>query len=253
MDYTLHRLSHRCFEDINHDTIVKVYPLCSKYKYFLKAWLKAPVYGLFFAESKTSTKWVSKNGVLQGSVISPSLVNCVLDGLEKVVNEAMYFKKRSSSLIFFEKFRAHSLKNIKMFAKVLFLRVGADILILGKGSFITFSFILKIFMNKLKEKGLILKDTDTPILELKFGTYFDYLGFRFFYASWRKLKLEEFAFKKCNNPLQVAVRNLLVKNSNRFVITIQPKWFRNCCVKIQEVLSKSNTILPIKNLLRQYN
>jgi hypothetical protein len=47
---------HRCFDDINHDTIVKVYPLCSKYKYFLTAWLKAPVYGLFFAESKTSTK-----------------------------------------------------------------------------------------------------------------------------------------------------------------------------------------------------
>jgi hypothetical protein len=178
----------------------------------------------------------------------------VLDGLEKVVNEAICFKKRSSSLIFFEKFRVHSLRNIKMFVRVLFLRVGADILILGKGSSIVFSFILKIFMNKLKEKGLILKDTDTPIFELKFGTYFDYLGFRFFYASRKKkLKLEGFAFKKRSNSFPIAVRNLLVKNSNRFVITIQSESFRNCCVKIQKILSKSNTTLPIQDLLRRYN
>lgn len=28
---------HRCFDDINHDIILKIYPLSSKYKYFLKA------------------------------------------------------------------------------------------------------------------------------------------------------------------------------------------------------------------------
>lgn len=107
----------------------------------------------------------------------------MLDGLEKVVNESIYFKKRSHNLIFFEKFKEHSLRNIKVSEGVFFLRAGPDILILGKCSFIVFSFILKIIINKLKEKGLNLKDMDTPIFELKPGTSFNYLGFRFFYAS----------------------------------------------------------------------
>lgn len=47
---------HRCFDDINHDTILKIYPLCNKYRYFLNTWLKARVYGLFFAESKNPIK-----------------------------------------------------------------------------------------------------------------------------------------------------------------------------------------------------
>lgn len=47
---------HKCFESIAHDMIVKMYPLCAKYQYFLKAWLKAPIYGLFFEESKNASK-----------------------------------------------------------------------------------------------------------------------------------------------------------------------------------------------------
>lgn len=47
---------HNCFGSINHDLILKIYPLCSKYRYFLKAWLKAPVCGLFFKKSSNSTK-----------------------------------------------------------------------------------------------------------------------------------------------------------------------------------------------------
>ena len=47
---------HKCFDSINHDTILKIYPLCSKYRYFLKAWLKAPIYGLFFEKSQNLIK-----------------------------------------------------------------------------------------------------------------------------------------------------------------------------------------------------
>jgi hypothetical protein len=47
---------HNCFDSINHDLILKMYPLCSKYRYFLKAWLKAPIRGLFFKKSLNSTK-----------------------------------------------------------------------------------------------------------------------------------------------------------------------------------------------------
>lgn len=47
---------HNCFDSIDHDMILKKYPLCSKYRYFLKAWLKAPIYGLFFKKSPNLTK-----------------------------------------------------------------------------------------------------------------------------------------------------------------------------------------------------
>lgn len=47
---------HNCFDSINHDMILKIYPLCSKYRYFLKAWLKAPIYGLLFKQSQNLIK-----------------------------------------------------------------------------------------------------------------------------------------------------------------------------------------------------
>lgn len=47
---------HNCLDSINHDMVLQIYPLCSKYRYFLKAWLKAPIYGLFFKESQNLIK-----------------------------------------------------------------------------------------------------------------------------------------------------------------------------------------------------
>jgi retron-type reverse transcriptase len=47
---------HKCLDSIDHNMIIKVYPLCDKYRYFLKAWLKAPIFGLFFEESTHLTK-----------------------------------------------------------------------------------------------------------------------------------------------------------------------------------------------------
>lgn len=47
---------HNCFDNINHDTIIQMYPLCSKYRYLLKAWLKAPIYGLFFKKARNLIK-----------------------------------------------------------------------------------------------------------------------------------------------------------------------------------------------------
>jgi retron-type reverse transcriptase len=248
---------HKCFDNINHDIIVNTYPLCSKYRYFLKAWLKAPIYGLFFAESTNSIRWIPKKGIPKGSAIGPSIVNCVLDGIEKVLHETLQFDKLSKNLMVlkelkkFDEFRVYSFKNIKVFLRFLFLRVASNILILGQGPWVVFNFLFKVLVTKLKEKGLVLTDTDKPIFEFKSGTFFDYLGFRFFYESStnkRKLKLSTF-----KNSFGIVRRNIFVINPSGFTLSIQPKFFQNCYVRIREILSKSNSRLSIDDLLRRYN
>ncbi len=83
----------KCFDNISHDAALKTYPICSKYRYFIRAWLNAPIYGPICSDSKVLIKQIPKAGVPQGSIIGPAIANCVLDGLEKSVENAFRKKK----------------------------------------------------------------------------------------------------------------------------------------------------------------
>jgi hypothetical protein len=196
--------------------------------------------------------------VPQGSVISPSIVNCVLDGLEKVVIGVLQFNRYfkswllSKQLKFVKKSIIHLIKNFRMSTRFLFLRFASNILILGEGTLAAFNVVLKVLAKKLKERGLMLKDTDKPILEFKSKVYFDYLGFRFFCKGFKKEKFifGRLGFKNYRNSLRIVHRDVFVKSLCGFVISIRPESFRNCCGRIREILARSNSGLPVDQLLR---
>lgn len=164
-----------------------------------------------------------------------------------------HFKSRlySKHVKSVDKYSENSLRS----ARFTFLRVASDILILGEGKLVVFGDVFEVLTQKLKEKGFILKDIEKPILEFKSETYFDYLGFRFFYKGFKKEKLilGQFALKNRRNLLWVAYKKFCMKSTFGFVVSIHPESFRNCCAKIREIFSRFNSRLFVDELLRRYN
>lgn len=79
----------KCFDSMSHDWLLKNVPFLPKYKYILKSWLKS---GYF--EFETRFKAANATGMLQGGIISSSLMNCLLNGIEDLLgNEIVKYQK----------------------------------------------------------------------------------------------------------------------------------------------------------------
>ena len=126
---------------------------------------------------------------------------------------------------------------------------------MGEGTLVIFNVLLKVLIKKLKEKGLTLKDMGKPILEFKSEAYFDYLGFRFFCKGSKKEKLilGRLLIKNYKHLLRVVHKKVSVKSTCGFDVSIQPESFRNCCIRIRKILARSNSILPVDEVVKQYN
>ena len=149
----------------------------------------------------------------------------------------------------------NSTKNVRIPAKFIFVRVGTEILILSEGTSVVSNVLLKALIKKLKEKGLFLKDIVKPIFEFNSDAYFDYLGFRFFCRAPKKEKLilGRLLIKNYKHLLRVVHKKVSVKSTCGFDVSIQPESFRNCCIRIRKILARSNSILSVDEVVKQYN
>jgi len=75
----------KCFDKSDHQMIIEKYPLCIKYRFFLKAWLKVPIYNTVRWRDKIILKGKPKVGVSTSSIVGQSVINCVLNGLEETI------------------------------------------------------------------------------------------------------------------------------------------------------------------------
>jgi len=155
------------FDKIDHQTALEKYPLCNKYRFFLKAWLKAPIYGTITSEHKTPVKEKPKTGVPQGSIVGPSVANCVLDGLEETIrsvykpSKAAKYKRSEEDMAVILKYKKDPKKIEKSVPiRFLYLRFADDILIIGKNHPATLSKVMDVLEKELKSKGLKIKDKD---------------------------------------------------------------------------------------------
>lgn len=132
-----------CFDQINHEWILKNIPLNTT---ILNKWLKAGYIekGKMFSTSK---------GTPQGGIISPVIMNMVLDGLETLINRE------------FPRW-----KNLK----VNFVRYADDFIITAKDKAIITEQILPLIKDFLKERGLELSDEKSKITHIDQG--FDFLS-----------------------------------------------------------------------------
>jgi len=132
-----------CFDNINQEWLIKNIPTD---KETLKKWLKA-------GYIEKGNLYPTEQGTPQGGIISPTLANMTLDGLEKELKG---------------KFPAHRGK------KVHLIRYADDFTVTGKSKKILEEEVKPLIEGFLKERGLELSSEKTRITHINEG--FDFLG-----------------------------------------------------------------------------
>jgi len=132
-----------CFDEISHEWILKNIPMN---KTILNRWLKA-------GYIENHKKFTTEKGTPQGGIISPTIMNMVLDGLEKAIR--LEFPKWKNS-------------------KVNFIRYADDFIITSPDEKTIKETIIPLVVNFLKERGLRLSTEKTKITHIDDG--FDFLS-----------------------------------------------------------------------------
>ncbi|MFZ5451281.1 MAG: group II intron reverse transcriptase/maturase [Thermodesulfobacteriota bacterium] len=128
-----------CFDEISHDWLMNNVPMD---RVILRKWLKAG-----YIDRKRL--FPTEAGTPQGGIISPTLSNMTLDGLEK---ELKTFRGR----------------------KVNFIRYADDFIVTGSSKELLEQDVKPVISRFLKERGLTLSEEKTKITHIEEG--FDFLG-----------------------------------------------------------------------------
>lgn len=133
-----------CFDRINHEWLVEHIPTD---KSVLKQWLKAG-----YIENQAFMP--TDEGTPQGGIISPTLANMTLDGLESVVYQAAYPRYLN---------------------KIYVVRYADDFVIMAESKDLLEEKVKPVIEQFLRERGLELSSEKTRISHIDAG--FDFLGF----------------------------------------------------------------------------
>ena len=139
-----------CFDHISHEWMLKNIPTD---KYILDKWLKS---GYLFK----GTLFPTAEGTPQGGIISPTLANLTLDGIQELVN----LKRRTVNGE-----RISPMTNL--------IRYADDFVITGRSKKILEEEVIPKLKEFLKVRGLTLSEEKTKITHINDG--FDFVGFNF--------------------------------------------------------------------------
>lgn len=177
-----------CFDKISHQWILDNIPLD---KQILQRWLKA-------GTIDKKTWYPSEEGTPQGSIISPTIANMVLDGLAKTIDNAMGIRDGKA-----QHGRPRRYNNIH---KVNFVRYADDWIVTATNREILEQRVLPAIEEFLSQRGLELSKTKTVITNISNG--FDFLGQNFRKHSKDKLivKPSKKSIKKLMDKIRKAAR-----------------------------------------------
>ena len=139
-----------CFDHISHDWLLNNIPMD---KSVLRKWLKC---GYIFDRQFLPTE----EGTPQGGIISPTLANMALDGLQSLLKE---------------RFKTYQKNYKKIPPKIHLVRYADDFIITGKDKQVLENEVLPLVREFLAERGLTLSEEKTKITHISEG--FDFLGF----------------------------------------------------------------------------
>jgi RNA-directed DNA polymerase len=145
-----------CFDHISHEWLLNNIPMD---KEVLRKWLKS---GYVFNGSLFPTE----EGTPQGGIISPTLANMTLDGLQSLVQKAVkpYWQPVPT---------AYGRKWIE--SKINLVRYADDFIVTAKDKETIENVILPLIRQFMAERGLMLSEEKTKITHISEG--FDFLGF----------------------------------------------------------------------------
>lgn len=192
-----------CFDNIDHSWLLTHIPM-NKRK--LKQWLKC---GYLEKHMYNPTK----EGTPQGGIISPTLANMALDGMQELLS-----------------------KTFKRTDKVHFIRYADDFIITGNTKELLQCEVQPLIENFLNTRGLILSEDKTIITHINDG--FDFLGFN---VRKYKRKLLIKPAKSAIKRIKFKVGNFLKENKatkTEYVIKALNPSIRNWSNYYKHVVSK---------------
>ena len=139
-----------CFDHISHNWLLNNIPMD---KVMLRKWLKS---GFIFNKQLFPTE----EGTPQGGIISPTLANMTLDGIEKLLAE---------------NFPIHWPNKTTYYPKIHLIRYADDFIITARSKEELEQRVLPLIREFLQVRGLTLSEEKTKITHIDEG--FDFLGF----------------------------------------------------------------------------
>lgn len=253
----------KCFDKISHSSILGHTPIANKYRFLLKAWLYAPIYGPKMPGEKDCIKITPRCGLPQGSIIGPLVCNFVFAGLENYLLETFphwyQFNDEELNRIR-QKFEQ---KKVEHYAKpsnwpsvkVRVYRYADDILILGKASQEQFLDIYKRLVLFLKDRGLNVKKKENFVEVFSPGAKFEFLGFQFQYLDYKNSKIDRGKHTRYffAEPFMVLKGFCSVRHRNNLLITICPKSYKFIMSNFKSMFARNRVGLPVEVLINDYN
>lgn len=160
-----------CFDEIDFDWLLNNIPVD---RVMLRQWLKC---GFMIGKKLFPTK----AGTPQGGIISPTLANLTLDGLQQAIKKAVPWR-----------------------SKVFFVRYADDFIVSAKDKAILEEKVLPVVNEFLAERGLRLSEEKTKITHIDEG--FDFLS----------QNVRKYDGKLLIKPSEEAIKNISAKVSSTF-------------------------------------
>jgi RNA-directed DNA polymerase len=176
----------KCFNTINHEWLLKNIPISKKYKYIFKNWLSSG-----FIEFGKNVIEATYEGVPQGGIISPILMNFTLNGMEKIIEDAKIEYKNKIKHAIIRKRKDGNMVSVTMKSKVdnkfkdtkiscELVRYADDFIVIC-GSPILLDLIKLKMVEFLKVRGLVIHPDKSRTIYFKVNNPFNFLGYTFVY------------------------------------------------------------------------
>jgi retron-type reverse transcriptase len=133
------------FENINHKWIIENVFLPAQFKLFIQGWLKAKIIDINDTIDPTS-------GTPQGGIISPTLANMTLNGLENVILNSI--KTLTNNKDQFKRVKNGDGTYKRILIGVKYFRYADDFIVLARSKNIIIKYVQPAIEEFLKERGL---------------------------------------------------------------------------------------------------
>ena len=186
-----------CFDHISHEWLLKNIPMD---KLVLRKWLKS---GYVFNKEL----FPSDEGTPQGGIISPTLANMTLDGIQTMLENKSRLKNAEN-------------KSVKSLVNLV--RYADDFIITGRSKEFLEDEIMPLIEEFLSVRGLILSKEKTKITHINDG--FDFLGFNLRkYDGKLLIKPSKEKVKKFLNTIRETIDSNKACKQEKLIRLLNPK------------------------------
>lgn len=175
-DWILEVDIHKCFDSISHESLINFTPFIPKNT--LIKWLKQ---GYILRKFENLGIFPTESGIPQGSIISPTLSNFILDGADSYIRELLNSEIIKGDITAktagYSRFRIDKATNKVMEKIFIFFRYADDIIIMAKSKLIAekckeyLSLFLSVRGLKLSKSKTHITDVGNNEAEFKFAGF----------------------------------------------------------------------------------